>query len=142
MKPSLPRLQILTGLLARPQEQPPCQSGRKLAEYLASDIGTADEFLARYGWRLRYAKARWLIYCDGRWRIDGDNVSIVELFEEFRASILKEANQVADTRLQRRARRRVAHLGSLPMLKRILRIANARAVAAIPEGVHYASSSH
>ena len=45
MKPSLPRLQILTGLLARPQE-PPCQSGRKLAEYLANDIGTADEFLA------------------------------------------------------------------------------------------------
>ena len=61
MKPSLPRLQILTGLLARPQE-PPCQSGRKLAEYLTNDIGTADEFLARYGWRLRYAKARWLIY--------------------------------------------------------------------------------
>ena len=87
-------------------------------------------------------KARWLIYCDGRWRIDGDNVSIVELFEEFRASILKEADQVADTRLQRRARRRVAHLGSLPMLKRILRIANARAAAAIPEGVYYASSSH
>ncbi len=141
MKPSLPRLQILTGLLARPQE-PPCQSGRKLAEYLASDIGTADEFLARYGWRVRYAKARWLIYCDGRWRIDGDNVSIVELFEEFRASILKEANQVADTRLQRRARRRVAHLGSLPMLNRILRLANARAAAAIPEGLHYASSPH
>jgi hypothetical protein len=87
---------------------------------------------------LRYAKARWLIYCAGRWRIDGDNVSIVELFEEFRASLLTEANQIADHRLRCRARRRVARLGSLPMLNRILRIANARAVVAIPKGLFYA----
>ena len=137
LKPSLPRLQILTSLLEHPQELP-YQPGRKLAEYLPYDIRTADEFIARYGWRLRYAKARWLIYCDGRWRIDGDNVSIVELFEEFRANLLAEASQIPDIRLRRRACRRVAHLGSLPMLNRILRIANARDVVAIPEGLYYA----
>jgi hypothetical protein len=137
MKPSLPRLQILTSLLAHPQELP-YQLGRKLAEYLPYDIGTADEFLARYGWRLRYAKARWLIYADGRWRIDGDNVSIVKLFEEFRSSLLTEANQILDVRLRRRARRRVAHLGSLSMLNRVLRIARVRAAVAIPEGLRYA----
>ena len=102
MKPLLPRLQILTSLLAHPHEVP-YQPARKLADYLPYDIRTADEFIARYGWRLRYAKARWLIYCDGRWRIDGDNVSIVELFEEFRASLLTEANQIPDMRLRRRA---------------------------------------
>ena len=137
IKPSLPRLQILTSLLAHPQELP-YQPGRTLSDFLFYDVRTADEFLARYGWRLRYAKARWLIYCAGRWRIDGDNVSIVELFEEFRASLLTEANQIPDMRLRRRACRRVAHLGSLPMLNRILRIANARAVVAIPKGLYYA----
>jgi hypothetical protein len=136
-KPSLPRLQILTSLLAHPQELQ-YDRGRKLTEYLPSDTRTADEFLARYGWRLRYTKARWLIYCDGRWRIDGDNVSIVELFEEFRASLLAEASEIPDMRLRRRACRRVAHLGSLPMLNRILRIANARDVVAIPKGLYYA----
>jgi hypothetical protein len=139
MKSAHPRLQILTSLLADPQELP-YQPVRKLNDYLPYDTRTADEFLARYGWRLRYAKARWLIYGDGRWRIDGDNVSIVELFEEFRGSLLAEANQIPDMRLRRRACRRVAHLGSLPKLNRILRIANARAVVAIPEGLHYASS--
>jgi hypothetical protein len=137
MKPSLPRLQILTSLLAPPEELR-YEPGHKLTEYLPSDTRTGDEFLARYGWRLRYAKARWLIYCDGRWRIDGDNVSIVKLFEEFRTSLLTEANQIPDMRLRRRACRRVAHLGSLPMLNRILRIANARSVVAIPEGLYYA----
>jgi hypothetical protein len=133
----LPRLQILTSLLAPPQELR-YEHGRKLTEYLPSDFGTADEFLARYDWRLRYAKARWLIYCDSRWGIDGDNVSIVELFEEFRASLLAEASQIPDVRLRRRGCRRVAHLDSLPMLNRILRIANARSVVAIPEGLYYA----
>jgi hypothetical protein len=137
MKPSLPRLQILTSLLEHPHELP-YQPARKLADYLPYDIRTADEFIARYGWRLRYAKARWLIYCDGRWRIDGDHVSIVELFEEFRASLLAEASQIPEIRLRRRACRRVAHLGSLPMLNRILRIARVRAAVAIPEGLHYA----
>ena len=54
-EPSLPRLQILTSLLAHPQELR--YEHRKLTEYLPSDTRTADEFLARYGWRLRYAKA-------------------------------------------------------------------------------------
>jgi hypothetical protein len=136
IRPSLPRLQTIASLLARPQELP-YQPGT-LSDFLFSDLRTADEFLARYAWRLRHAKARWLIYCEGRWRIDGDNVSIVDLFEEFRTSLLTEANQIADHRLRRRARRRVAHLGSLAMLNRILRIANARAVVAIPEGLRYA----
>ena len=133
----LPRLQTLTSLLAHSQKLR-YEPGHQLTEYLPSDIRTADEFLARYGWRLRYAKARWLIYCDGRWRIDGDNVSIVELFEEFRASLLAEASQIPDVRLRRRGCRRVAHLGSLPMLTRILRLSNARDVVAIPKGLYYA----
>jgi hypothetical protein len=41
----LPRLQILTSLLAPPQELR-YEHGRKLTEYLPSDVGTADEFLA------------------------------------------------------------------------------------------------
>lgn len=136
-KPSLPRLQTLSSLLAPPRELPYQPADEPLA-FLLFDIRTADEFLARYGWRLKYAKARWLIYHAGRWRIDGDGISIVELFQEFRASLVNDANRIEDQRFRRRAQRRVAQLGSLPMLNRILRIAGRSATVAIPEGLHYA----
>jgi hypothetical protein len=137
MKPLSWRLHLKTiaSQLACPAESP--YQSSKLGDFVFSDLRTADEFLVRHGSRLRYAKARWLIYSEARWRIDGDGVSIVELFQEFRASLVNELDQVQDERIRRQARRRITQFGSLPMLNRILRIACGRGIVAIPEDFRY-----